>query len=116
MARFMATRIFQAIATLWAVTILIFILPRLTGNAADALVPNPFEATKEQRDAITKGLGLDQPLYIQHGKFMGGLLTADLGVSFRNRLPVAPQLFDSFSESAYSTICPRYITATLWLR
>ena len=82
MAKFAVNRILQAIVTLWAVSILIFILPRMTGNAADALVPNPFEATAEQREAIVKNLGLDRPLHVQYMVFMGDLVTADFGQSF----------------------------------
>ena len=101
MTKFMVNRVLQAIATLWAVSLLIFILPRLTGNAADALVPNPFEATAEQREAIVKNLGLDQPIYVQYVRFTGDLFTADFGQSFRNRLPVRPQLFEHLKNSIY---------------
>ena len=38
---------------------------------------------------MAKALGLDQPIVVQYGKFLGRIVTGDFGVSFRNQRPVA---------------------------
>src|SRR5215510_10811109 len=37
-------------------------------------------------------LGLDQPVFVQYGRFVGRVLRGDLGISFRNQRPVASLL------------------------
>jgi peptide/nickel transport system permease protein len=95
----MATRLLQACLTLWAVSIVIFLIPRVTGNAADALLP--VEATAEQREILIENLGLNRPLIVQYGTFMGDILTLDFGTSFRNKLPVRSMLGERLVNSFY---------------
>ena len=95
----MATRLLQACLTLWAVSIVIFLIPRVTGNAADALLP--VEATAEQREILIENLGLNRPLIVQYGTFMGDILTLDFGTSFRNKLPVRGMLGERLVNSFY---------------
>jgi peptide/nickel transport system permease protein len=95
----MATRLFQAVLTLWAVSIVIFLIPRVTGNAADALLP--VEATAEQREILIESLGLNRPLIVQYGTFMVDILSLDFGTSFRNKLPVRSMLGERLVNSFY---------------
>ena len=97
MGKFMLTRLGQSIITIWAVTIVIFAVPRLTGNAADALLP--IEATGEQRELMIKHLGLDKPLYRQYLLYMKGLFSADFGRSFRNKVKIRPLLIERLINS-----------------
>ncbi|MBR5116767.1 MAG: ABC transporter permease, partial [Lachnospiraceae bacterium] len=48
--------------------------------------------TKEVLDAERARLGLLKPFFVRYGEWLGGLLHGDLGVSFRDDLPVAPKL------------------------
>lgn len=45
-------------------------------------------ATQEQIAAATKQLGLDRPVLVQYGAWLGGALRGDLGVSIHSREPV----------------------------
>ena len=99
MGKFMATRLLQAVLTLWAVSIVIFLIPRVTGNAADALLP--VEATAEQREILIEDLGLNRPLIVQYGTFMVDMLSLDFGTSFRNKLPVRGMLGERLVNSFY---------------
>ena len=46
------------------------------------------EPTKEAIAEVRKNLGLDEPLYVQYGIFLKGLVTFDFGESFRSGMPV----------------------------
>jgi peptide/nickel transport system permease protein len=54
----------------------------------------PDGASDEQVQAMQRSLGLDQPLYVQYGRYLGGLLQGDLGTSLRYRRPNAAVIAD----------------------
>ena len=46
------------------------------------------DATREQRLEIRDKLGLDDPIITQYGRFVGNMLQADFGLSYRIKRPV----------------------------
>lgn len=81
---------------LLGITLVAFLLPQLTGvDPARAVIrARTAEATPDQAtvDLLSSRLGLDRPLPLQYLAFLGDLVRGDLGLSFRSRTPVAPQL------------------------
>lgn len=104
MLRFITSRLLLALFAFWLVNSVVFFLARTTGDASALLVP--LDATPEQALRIRQSLGLDRPLLAQYGRFLGDLATGDLGVSYRNREPVATLLAQragaSFRLSAFA--------------
>jgi peptide/nickel transport system permease protein len=74
-------RLAQALITLIAVSIVVFLLSHLSGDPA-VLMSSP-EASEEQIQALRTRLGLDQPLYVQYSVFFCNALQGDLGESLR---------------------------------
>ena len=62
-------RIVQAVFTLWILSILVFLSVHLTGDPALYLTSD--EASEEAYERIKKNLGLDRPLLLQYGLFLG---------------------------------------------
>ena len=87
MQRYIAGRLLQCVITLMVISMLVFTLARLTGNPLDVMLP--IDASSDLRDEMIRDLGLDQPMYIQYGRFVQSLIRADLGTSIRTRKPVA---------------------------
>lgn len=87
MLHLITTRILGAIPVLLLVTMAIFGLLRLApGDAADLLLPD--DATDEQVEEMREAWGLDRPIWVQYGQFLGNLARFDLGESYRYRAPV----------------------------
>ncbi|WP_432790343.1 ABC transporter permease [Brevibacterium sp. K11IcPPYGO002] len=87
MTRFVLTKIFHAIITFVLSGIVIFFGVRmLPGDPALAMAGE--EATPERLAAIRSDLGLDEPMLMQFIKFIGSVVTGDLGESTRTGLPV----------------------------
>jgi peptide/nickel transport system permease protein len=86
MQRFILIRFLQAILALWAVSVIVFGMARITGNPLDTLLS--FDATDEQRAAVEAYWGLDKSLVEQYLTFVGKALTGDFGQSFKWREPV----------------------------
>lgn len=98
MQRYILTRLLQSLITFLILTVVIFIISR--GIGADPVeLMLPEEATAEARQAMRAYLGVDKPLYVQYGRYMGRFLQGDLGDSIRLRQPVLDVVKDRASNS-----------------
>lgn len=91
MARYLASRLAQAIGVLWAAyTVTFLILYALPGDAVSLLLgpDGENELTPEQLDQVRERYGLDLPLWQQYLHRLGDLLHGDLGLSYANERPV----------------------------
>jgi peptide/nickel transport system permease protein len=92
--RYIAQRVLLMIPTLLGVAILVFVLLRVMGgDPVETMLrgggANVSQAVIEQERAR---LGLDQPLYVQFGKWLGGMVTGDFGVSMWTGKPVSQEI------------------------
>ena len=99
LARFVAQRLALLLLTLFAVSVLIFSITQLLpGDVATMILG--MQATPQDLATIRAQLGLDQPAIVQFGRWLGGVLQGDLGVSTRFQRPVVeilgPPLKNSF--------------------
>ena len=69
------------------VLVTFFIVPLIPGDPAVAIAGA--DATTEQIEAIRLRLGLNDPLYVQFVRYLTGIVTGNLGVSFAYGAPVA---------------------------
>ncbi len=85
MRGFILRRLVQSIAVIFGVSIVTFLLLHMTGDPAALLLP--LDATPEDHVRIRRQLGLDDPLVVQYGRFVGGALRGDFGRSVRQAEP-----------------------------
>ena len=83
MGRYLLGRVGQAAFGLFIIVTLVFGLVRLTGDPASMYVDD--FAPIEVQERVRARLGLDRPVYEQYGAYLAGLVTLDLGESFRGR-------------------------------
>jgi peptide/nickel transport system permease protein len=83
--RYVLSRLAQAIVTLWLLTLVAFVMTRLTGNPLDVLLDA--RATEDDRAAAAQTLGLDHPLVMQYAIYLRDLARGDFGDSFKTRRP-----------------------------
>jgi peptide/nickel transport system permease protein len=76
---YLLRRLGQLVPTVLTVSLLAFVLIRLSGDPA-ALLLAP-EATESERQAFREAHGLDRSLPVQYVVFLGNLLRGDLGTS-----------------------------------
>src|SRR5262245_13509464 len=67
--------------TIWMVTLLIFLLLRVTGNPIEILVPP--DTLPEDRLRLMTLYGLDKPIWQQYLNFVKGVCAGNFGVSLR---------------------------------
>ncbi|MEU6075772.1 ABC transporter permease [Micromonospora sp. NPDC047074] len=80
--RALVTRLTQLVALLLVVSTALFFLLRLSGDAARVLAGE--NASPETIELVRAQYGLDRPLVVQYGVFVGQLLRLDFGTSLYN--------------------------------
>jgi peptide/nickel transport system permease protein len=88
MYAFLARRLLATIPVLLIVAVLVFLMLRLTPGDPAAILAGDAAST-EQIARIRASLGLDQPIVVQFGIWIGNMLSGDLGESFYYKTKVA---------------------------
>ncbi|SFF08197.1 peptide/nickel transport system permease protein [Sulfitobacter brevis] len=78
MLGFLIRRIIQSVFVMLAVALIAFMMFRFMGDPVNSLVAE--NATTEERDAVRERLGLDQPIWVQYGRFVARATTGDFGL------------------------------------
>ena len=84
---YIARRLVQAVFTLLIITIVCFILTRLSADPLAQYATNP-NMSAADRAALRERLGLNQPIPIQYLKWIGLAVQGDMGLSFFSKQPV----------------------------
>src|SRR5262245_20374332 len=93
MTRFIVRRLIQGVLTLFGITILTFTLVRLApGDAVSIMVAGSAEMTAADIAAIRASYGVDEPIPQQYVRWLGRLLTGDLGQSLQYKRPVTQMI------------------------
>jgi peptide/nickel transport system permease protein len=92
MGTYALRRILQTIPILFIISILLFLMVRAApGGPLTAARRNP-NISKEQIEAIEEKLGLNDPLPVQYGRWLGDMLQGNLGDSIKFRRPVSEMI------------------------
>ena len=98
--RILVVRLASALVLFWLVITLTFVLVRAApGDPAD-LLAGP-AATAADIARARGELGLDDPLAVQYARWIGGIVSGDLGESIAFRRPVAAVLGDALPLSVF---------------
>lgn len=90
MTRFVLGRVVRGLVTLWIVVSAVFVVLRLSGDPAQAML-GP-DATPEAIEAFRIRHGLDDPIPIQYVHYLAGIVRGDFGDSLNGGRP-ALELF-----------------------
>ena len=98
MLKMILKRILQLIPVLLITVSITFVITRvLPGNPAVSIL-GP-QASAEDIVKMEEKMGLNDPLPIQYIRYVGGVLTGDLGTSYRYNQPVAELIFEKLPNT-----------------
>lgn len=97
MGKYVFGRSMQSIISLVVLVILVFFMARMTGSPAALYLPP--DATAEQVTAFNELHGFNDPLLMQFGRFLGGLLQLDLGSSLQYSRPALDVVVTAFKTT-----------------
>ncbi|UVF18141.1 ABC transporter permease [Microvirga terrae] len=86
MFKVLISRLGQAALVMLVVSAVSFVMFRYVGDPVATMSRE--NASVEEKAELRRSLGLDQPLVVQYGRFLGRTLSGDLGISYRNQRPV----------------------------
>lgn len=93
MLKFIIRRILLMIPVLFGVSLITFIIVRfIPGDPVQVLLGADRRSTPEQIEAIRRAYGLDQSYPVQYLKWLGHVVTGDLGQSLRTGRPLTQEL------------------------
>jgi peptide/nickel transport system permease protein len=96
--QYIVRRLLLTIPVVFGVSLIVFSSIRLIpGDPARALAG--VNATPEYIQQIRDRYGLDDPIYVQYGRLMMGLVTGDLGTSTFSRRPVTTEIGERFPRT-----------------
>lgn len=98
--RRLSLRVVDALVLLWLVTTLTFALVHLAPGDPATLLIAP-TATADEAAQLRARLGLDAPLPVQYGRWIGALLQGDLGTSLVRSMPVARVIREALPISLF---------------
>lgn len=95
MGRYFVRRLLETIPLMLIISIFVFMfIHLLPGDPAKQLAG--VEATPEEVEAIRESFGLNDPLIVQYGNYMKGLVKGDMGRSLKASTPVTELIISRF--------------------
>lgn len=99
MLNYLARRLVLAVITVWAITLVTFLIMQLPpGDFVDAYVAQASAMgsaiSAAEADALRHAYGLDQPIYVQYFKWLALVSTGNFGLSFEYGRPVTEVIGD----------------------
>lgn len=98
MIAFILQRFSQAVLVVLTVGLIAFALFRFVGDPVNNMVGQ--DATLQERETLRENLGLNDPVYLQFGRFVMEAAQGELGISYRMGRPVS----DLFAERLPATL------------
>ena len=95
MGSYIAHRLLLAVPVLFGVSVLVFLILHLTPGNPALVIAGPDAPPAVVRD-VERSLGLDQPLYVQYGRYLSRIVRGDFGRSIQSREPVLNRLVTTF--------------------
>lgn len=94
MQKFLAKRAIASLFSLAFLVVAVFFLSRLTGDPTDLYLP--VDASIEARAQFREIHGLNDPLLVQFGRYLGDLMVLDFGESIRRARPALEVVLEAF--------------------
>ncbi len=114
MINFIVRRLVQALPVILFTTFLVFMLIHLIpGDPAQTVAGS--DATPKEIEAVRIKMGLDKPLLVQYGIWLGNVSRGDLGESYISRMPVSELVGDAFPATAQLSLAALFLALLISL-
>lgn len=112
MYKYVIKRLLMLIPVIIGITFLVFFILSLTpGDPVKIMLGDM--ATEEAKEALREELGLNDPLLVQYGNYMLGLVRGNLGTSYSTKRDVATDIWDRFPVTFILAVCSMTISVII---
>jgi peptide/nickel transport system permease protein len=103
MLAYVIRRLLLTVPVLLGMTLIVFsIIHAIPGDPAQTILGE--RASEESLERLREGLGLNNPWYIQYGIYLKNLLSGDLGVSLKTKVPITQEIFPFLAATLELTL------------
>jgi ABC-type dipeptide/oligopeptide/nickel transport system permease component len=95
---FIANRAAQGVIVLLGVSAIVFFALFLTGDPAALMMPP--DASRAEIEAFRQAMGFNDPIWVQYGRFLGGVISGEFGNSLRFQRPAFDLLIERLPATA----------------
>ncbi|WP_077328561.1 ABC transporter permease [Virgibacillus siamensis] len=114
MMAYTVRRLLQLIPVLFGMSIIVFSIVRfIPGDPARTILGT--KATEEAIQHLRTSLGLDQTYFVQYVKYLGDVITGDLGTSIRTGSPISDEIWTALAATAELTVIAMIIAVVIGL-
>jgi peptide/nickel transport system permease protein len=114
MGRYLVMRVYSMALTLLGLTLLVFFMLRLIpGTVVEQMIGADAVMSQQMVDQLKRFFGLDQPWYIQYGRWLGQLVQGDLGTSWRTGKPVLALILERLPVTVELTLLSAAVSLVL---
>lgn len=111
MGRYAVKRLGHAALVIIGVTLVAFLLTRMTGDPVRLMAP--LDATQEEVELLRTQLGFNRPLYVQFLEYVRGVLVLDFGDSLRHGEPAMVLVFERMPATLELSIAALLMAVTV---
>ncbi len=106
--RYVIRRIIGLLPVMLAVaSIVFFLIHAIPGDPVDLILGE--RALVADRAQLSQRLHLDEPVAVQYGRFMAGLVRGDLGSSITDARPVASLIAERYGATLLLAVCAMFV-------
>ncbi len=99
MIGYIVNRTLAALVVVFGVSSLVFFMLHLLPGDAVTIMLSEFGASAREEAELRDQLGLNDPMLVQYGRFLGNAVQGDFGTSLFSRRPVLPQIFEQLPKT-----------------
>jgi peptide/nickel transport system permease protein len=109
MTIYILRRLIQLIPVMLFVSFIVFFIIHLIPGDPVEVMLGEERYNQEMYEVLRKQMGLDQPLYVQYGKWLGRVFQGDLGQSLRTQRPVLDTVIERYPASIYLALAALFL-------
>jgi len=114
--KYLGRRLVELIPVLLIMSVMVFlIMYLLPGDPVMLMLEGQSITSMEQVEKIREEMGLNDPIYVQYGRFLAGAIRGDLGTSARFRRPVTEVILEQFPATLRLSIAGMSIALVVGL-
>ncbi|MCM8736120.1 glutathione ABC transporter permease GsiC [Azospirillum sp. A1-3] len=103
MLKYLVGRLAGILPVLLVISVFVFGFVHLLPGDPARLVAGP-DATQRDVELVRQDLGLDKPLWVQYGRFLGNAVQGEFGRSMKSKRLVSQEIGERFMPTLYLTV------------
>jgi ABC-type dipeptide/oligopeptide/nickel transport system permease component len=113
MLQYIGRRLITSIPVLWGVTTLVFFMMHLLPGDPAELMLAESGGSSQSIAQLRHQLGLDDPLYVQYGRFLANALRGDLGRSIFTNRPVTQTILEQLPHTVQLAVAAMVVAIAI---